>query len=124
MSDWLLVPGRGGKHTSPTIIAVTAPAQDADGTAFKLDMSRNDGVEIQLTATSGVAGTFQLEESVNGTQWANFGTAVTVTDGAITKYEAAARPFSLIRVNPTSVTGLDSTHSLVITFCGHAIGNY
>jgi len=118
MSAWVLIPGNGGAYTSE---AMSSTAVGAD----TLDVSRCTGIELQqiLVGASSLAGTFKLQETVDGTNYADFGSAIAVSDAAITKFEAGNRPMHRIRINPALVTGLDSTHTLQVKIVGQAIGS-
>lgn len=116
MSAVVLIPGRGGRYTSE---AFTSAVTGAD----TIDCSRCTGFAIQQTLVGSPAGTFILEETIDGTNWASLGSNVTVGNGTITKYEASNRPFGIVRINAASVTGLSASVTLTVNMVGSAIGS-
>jgi hypothetical protein len=115
MSAILLIPGPGGKYTSEAISSATTGADT-------LGCTRCSGLDVQqiLVGASSLGGNFQLEETVDGTNYVILGSTVNIADHQITKYEAASRPFGRIRINAANVTGLDSTHTLQLQILGSA----
>ena len=121
MSNWLLLPGRGGRIASPAQTSA-AVMTDADGTAWYLDASRCTGMVLQISLTSGVGGFFQVKQTINGTDFADLGAGVPAVNGAIATFESALRPFGKIEIDCASVTGLDSTHTVSVSIQGQVIG--
>lgn len=122
MSNWLLIPGMGGRATTPA--ATTASlVTDADGSTYIVDCSRCTGLTFQQTAAAGVGGTFQLLESFDGSNFDLLGAPINVQSGMIQRLEADTRPFGRIEIDATNVSGLSASATLTMVIFGQAIGS-
>ena len=109
MAAWSLQPGAGGLYTSESFTAASTSGADT------LDCSNCQGITVQVSSTGSPGGDIQLEESANGSDWANLGSANAVTDGTLTPFESADGPIGIIRINPTGITaGTDETVTVTI----------
>ena len=122
MANWLLIPGRGGRATTPAASSA-AVMTDADATTYYLDCSRCTGISIQqvLVGAASLAGTFQIKETVDGTNFAALGGPISIATAQIDKLEAATRPLGRIEFDLTNVTGIDSTHTVQLVIQGAVI---
>lgn len=120
MSAILLIPGRGGRYNSE-IFTSTGIGADT------IDHSRAGNILFWVFCSAGVAGTLAIEESLNGVTWGNSPTAsaIAVLNNAnyVIGTSGLGSTYSLLRINPANVTGLDSTHTFNVVFEGLQIGS-
>lgn len=99
MAAILVLPGIGGQYVSETFTAITSASAGLD----TLDLSRCGMFSIQLGSGQG-QGSVQMQQSFNGVNWANYGTALTVTsNGAVSLFDLTDGPFGMQRIT-TSLT--------------------
>ena len=101
-----IIPGYGGQYTSESL-------QGAIG-ADTIDLSGVNELLVGVKAVSGTpTGTFQLEQSANGTSWAALGSAIAV-DAVTSRFSITSGPFGLCRINAASV----ATAPVIVTLTG------
>lgn len=97
MAARLLLPGYGGRYTTETFDSNSAVGADT------LDCSHLDSLGIQVDS-SGIAGTVDIEQTFNGTDWAVLVDNMVCADGTATRLDTTDGPFGLLRVNATDIT--------------------
>lgn len=116
MSAVLLIPGAGGRYTSENFTSTSTGADT-------IDCRRCTGLILQVAITGTTAGgTFQLQELLTGSTYADLGSPIVVAAG-ITKLEAANRPFGKVIINPANATGQDASNYFTVSMEGQAIGS-
>lgn len=100
MANWLLLPGFGGKYTSPSY-DLNSTVDDET-----IDCSRCASLAVQVIHDSGTpAGTVQLEQSLDGSHWASFGDTINVaSNGQMARIAIDDAPIGVIRINPASIS--------------------
>lgn len=99
MAAKLLLPGMGGKYTSENLTDTDTVAADT------IDCSRCASVAIQTIAVSGSpAGTIQMEQSFDGTNWVTYGSTLDVSANNVGRFDITDGPIGLLRINPTGIT--------------------
>jgi hypothetical protein len=107
----------GGRYTTETFNAASTIGLDT------IDMSRCASFAIQMdtVGTTVNAGSVDIEQSFNGTDWATLYSALGVTtDGTILAFDATDGPFGLLRVNATAIT---AGSGCLFTFVGYPYSN-
>src|SRR3990167_3766273 len=111
MSATSLQPGAGGEYTSESFSASSTSSADT------IDCSNCQGITVQVSSTGSPGGDIQLEETVNGSDWANLGSAIAVTDGTISRFESGDGPIGIIRINPAGITA-GTAEAVTVTIKG------
>ncbi len=95
MAAKLLLPGYGGQYTSETITGSAAGATGAD--TLDLSLLISFSVEVTAAATVG-ASTFKVQQTFDGVNWSDLGSAVAIALGAVTLFPPTAGPFGMCRL--------------------------
>lgn len=112
MAAKTLLPGFGGAYTTESIAGVAVTGGVGADT---LDVSKCASFAAQVTALTG-SPTIQLEQTIDGTNWANLGSAIAATVGTIAVFNATGGPFGRVRVR---VTG--GSTAATLTFVGQPV---
>ena len=108
MANVSLLPGYGSRYTSENIAGSAGTTVSAD----TIDTSRCAQFAVQVSAIVG-SPVIQPQQTFDGTNWANLGTAIAATLGTISRYAPTSGPYGVIRFNVTN----DST-SVTLTVVG------
>lgn len=109
MAAKLLLPGYGGKYTSESFSSTVAGVDT-------LDCSRCAQILVQIVHDSGTpAGTMQLTQTVDGTHFANLGSAIDVaTDGTYLIGDVTSGPYGIIQLSAAISSG--AVHVEIVGF--------
>lgn len=108
MAAKVIEPGFGGRYTSESMTLTTVAANGAD----TIDCSRCASLALQISARNlvGATGTLQLQQSFDGTNFANLGGTLSIaTLGAVLLFDPTDGPFGLIRIQAISTGTNGST---------------
>ncbi len=111
MAAKLLIPGFGGKYESETFDASSTVGADT------IDCHQADHLGVQVSSTGTPGGDIQLEQTFNGSDWEDFGSAMPATDGSIARFDPTDGPFGLLRIDATGITA-GTAEAVTVTIVG------
>ncbi len=93
-----ILPGFGGQYTSETFTSSDTIGADT------LDLSKAHSWSVQLTSAGSPAGTIDIQQSFDGTNWAVLLDNMATTNGQTALFDPGDGPFGLIRFDVTDIT--------------------
>lgn len=108
MANIQLLPGYGAMYTSESIVGAASGTAGAD----VIDTSRCEQFAVQVEAvTTPGSSTLQVQQTFDGTHWADLGSAMVIAAGNIIRFSSTGGPYGKIRLKV-----IDAAAAVHVTF--------